>query len=184
MQCARKKCAMNVGVPAHAHLTATGQVMINARQAIWPVVRRALHQYWRWTRGMTLGVRGLVVDADQKILLISHTYVAGWQFPGGGVELGETLAQALARELVEEASIEILNPPVLHGIFYAGSESPRDYIALFVVRSFRQLHAPVSNREIAAQGFFSLDALPKDITTHTQARIAEVMFDAPRSDQW
>jgi 8-oxo-dGTP pyrophosphatase MutT (NUDIX family) len=133
---------------------------------------------------MTLGVRGVVVDADQKVLLVLHTYVAGWQFPGGGVEPGETLAEALARELVEEASIEILNPPILHGVYYAASESRRDHIALFVVRSFRRLRSPVPNREIAAQEFFSLDALPKSITTNTQARIAEVMFGAPRSDQW
>ena len=94
---------------------------------------------------MTLGVRGLVVDADQKIFLVSHTYVAGWQFPGGGVEPGETLVEALARELVEEANIEILEPPVLHGMFYGASESRRDHIALFVVRSFRQTRVPVPN---------------------------------------
>src|SRR5580700_4067658 len=102
--------------------------MNRALQAIWPLFRRALHQYWRWARGMTLGVRGLVVDADRKVLLVSHTYVAGWQFPGGGVEPGETLVEALARELIEEANIEILGPPVLHGIFYAATESRRDYV--------------------------------------------------------
>ena len=63
---------------------------------------------------MTLGVRGLVIDKDQRILLITRTYVPGWQLPGGGVEPGETMAEALARELVEEGNIEILEPPVLH----------------------------------------------------------------------
>jgi 8-oxo-dGTP pyrophosphatase MutT (NUDIX family) len=158
--------------------------MNRARQAIWPWMRRVLHQYWRWARGMTLGVRGLVVDADRNIFLVSHTYVAGWQFPGGGVEPGETLVEALARELAEEANIEILEPPVLHGMFYGASESRRDHIALFVVRSFRQTRVPVPNREIAAQRFFALDALPENTTTHTRARIAEVMLGAPRSDRW
>jgi 8-oxo-dGTP pyrophosphatase MutT (NUDIX family) len=158
--------------------------MIRARQAFWPLAQRALHQYWRWARGMTLGVRGLVVNADRKVYLVSHTYVAGWQFPGGGVEPGETLAEALARELVEEANIDILETPVLHGMFYAASESRRDHVALFVVRSFHQTRVPAPNAEIADQGFFSLDALPDSITTHTRARIAEVMFGAPRSDIW
>jgi len=57
---------------------------------------------------MTLGVRGLVIDADRRIFLITHTYVPGWHLPGGGVEPGETLIEALARELVEEGNIEIL----------------------------------------------------------------------------
>jgi 8-oxo-dGTP pyrophosphatase MutT (NUDIX family) len=38
----------------------------------------------------------------------------GWQLPGGGVEPGETMAEALARELVEEGNIEILEPPVFN----------------------------------------------------------------------
>ncbi len=53
-------------------------------------------------------MRGLVHDADQNsVFLIRHTYVPGWQLPGGGVEVGETAAEALERELVEEGNIEI-----------------------------------------------------------------------------
>ena len=36
---------------------------------------------------------------------------------GGGVERGETLVQALARELREEGSIEVVGTPPLHGVF-------------------------------------------------------------------
>ena len=84
---------------------------------------------------MTLGVRGLVVDADRRIFLITHTYVPGWHLPGGGVEPGETLIEALARELVEEGNIEILEPPMLHGMFFNSRVSQRDHVALFVVRA-------------------------------------------------
>jgi 8-oxo-dGTP pyrophosphatase MutT (NUDIX family) len=59
-----------------------------------------------------------VIDKDQRIFLVTHTYVPGWQLPGGGVEPGETMAEALARELMEEGNIEILEPPVLHGLFF------------------------------------------------------------------
>jgi 8-oxo-dGTP pyrophosphatase MutT (NUDIX family) len=138
--------------------------MNRVRQAIEPSIRRAFHLYWRWARGVTLGVRGLVIDKDQKIFLVTHTYVPGWQLPGGGVEPGETMAEALARELVEEGNIEILEPPVLHGLFFNSRVSQRDHVALFIVRSFRQQRVPVPNREIAAHGFFSLDAVPENTT--------------------
>ena len=152
--------------------------MNRVRQAFEPSIRRAFHLYLRWDRGVTLGVRGLVIDKDQRIFL------PGWQLPGGGVEPGETMAEALARELVEEGNIEILEPPVLHGLFFNSRVSQRDHVALFIVRSFRQQRVPVPSREIAAHGFYSFDALPENTTPGTRARIAEVMLGAPLSERW
>lgn len=57
------------------------------------LVGRAFHLYWRWARAMTLGVRGLVVDADRKIFLVKHTYVSGWQFPGVAWNLEKRLSR-------------------------------------------------------------------------------------------
>jgi 8-oxo-dGTP pyrophosphatase MutT (NUDIX family) len=158
--------------------------MNRLRQAFEPLIRRAFHLYWRFARGMTLGVRGLVIDKDQKIFLVTHTYAHGWQLPGGGVEPGETAAEALSRELFEEGNIEILEAPKLHGLFFNRSVSERDHVALFVVRAFRQQSAPKPNLEIAAHGFFPFDALPENMTRATRARIAEVMAGTPLSQWW
>jgi 8-oxo-dGTP pyrophosphatase MutT (NUDIX family) len=154
------------------------------RRALEPALRRVLHFYWRFARAMTLGVRALVIDANGRIFLVKHSYISGWYLPGGGVEAGETLLQALARELREEGNIEMTEAPRLHGMFFNDRVSRRDHVALFVVRGFRQSAAPVPDREIVAHGFFDLDALPNDTTASTRARIIEVLGGAPVSEQW
>jgi 8-oxo-dGTP pyrophosphatase MutT (NUDIX family) len=147
-------------------------------------MRRGMHLFWRLTRGLTLGVRALVLDDERRIFLVRHTYVRGWHLPGGGVEPGETLLAALARELGEEGNIELTAPPRLHGMFFNGRISRRDHVACYVVQAFRQSAQPAPNREIAASRFFALDELPGDTTAGTRARIAEILLGAPVSDTW
>jgi len=154
------------------------------RRRAEPALRRVLHLYWRLSRGMTLGVRAVVIDDEGRVFLVKHTYIAGWHLPGGGVEPGETMLEALARELKEEGNIELAGPPILHGVFLNLRISRRDHVALFVVRSFRQPAPPLPDREIMAHGFFAPDALPSDASPGTRARIAEVMTGAPISRYW
>jgi 8-oxo-dGTP pyrophosphatase MutT (NUDIX family) len=118
------------------------------------------------------------------VFLVKHSYAEGWHLPGGGVEAGETLLQALARELAEEGNIELTAPPVLHGIYFHPFYSNRDHVAVYVVRDFRQTAQPMPNREIVAHGFFPVDALPRDTTPGTRARIAEVAAGKLAAERW
>ncbi len=147
------------------------------------LIRRTMHLYWRFSRGMTLGVRGLVLDGDGKIFLIKHSYVPGWHLPGGGVEPGETALEALARELMEEGNLEIAAPEFF-GLYFNKLASNRDHVALYVIRSFRQTSAPKPNAEIVDHGFFAHDHLPADTTAATRARIAEVLEARPKNECW
>ena len=140
-----------------------------------PLVRRMLHLYWRFARGMTLGVRAVVLDRDARVFLVKHSYVSGWHLPGGGVETGQTFRDALRRELAEEGRIELVGEPVLHGVFLNGHVSRRDHVAVYVVRHFSQDRLPEANREIIACGFFDVAALPADTTEGTRLRISEVL---------
>ncbi|MBC8446424.1 MAG: NUDIX hydrolase [Chloroflexi bacterium] len=57
-----------------------------------------------------VGVGGVVVRDDGCVLLVQRGQDPGkgrWGLPGGLVELGETLAEALRREVGEECGIEI-----------------------------------------------------------------------------
>ena len=145
---------------------------------------RSLHAFWRWSRGLTLGVRGLVIDDAGRVFLVKHSYVRGWYLPGGGVEAGETLRQALARELREEGNIEIVKPAELYGIYFNPTNSKRDHVALFVIELYRQAAPPQKNREIVEHGFFAPTALPADATPATRARIGEVLQGKPSAERW
>jgi ADP-ribose pyrophosphatase YjhB (NUDIX family) len=145
------------------------------RKSFEPVLRRVFHLYWRFARGMTLGVRAVVLDGDNRVFLVKHSYVTGWHLPGGGVEVGETFRDALRRELAEEGRIELSGEPVLHGLFFNSHVSRRDHVAVYLIRHFRQDRLPEPNREIVACGFFAAGALPADTTEGTRLRISEVL---------
>ena len=149
-----------------------------------PALRWIFHLYWRFARGMTLGVRAVVLDSDNRVLLVKHSYVSGWYLPGGGVEVGETMLDALRRELMEEGRIELQGEPVLHGIFLNRHVSRRDHVAVYLVRQFSQDRLPKPNREIIASGFFAASALPDDTTKGTRLRIAEALQAKPLIATW
>ena len=154
------------------------------RRVLEPVIRRGLHFYWRFSRAATLGTRAMVIDGAGRIFLIKHTYVDGWHLPGGGVETGETLLEALTRELAEEGNIQLGAAPQLYGVYFNRRASQRDHVALFIVRDFRQDGNPKPNHEIAEHAFFPIDALPEDASRGTRARVAEVFGGAAISELW
>ena len=154
------------------------------RQALEPAIRRVLHFYWRFARGLTMGVRAVVIDTRGHVFLVKHSYVAGWHLPGGGVETGDTTLEAMARELLEEGGITAVGTPELHGLYFNAGASRRDHVAVFVIREFVQDGGPRHPREIIDCGFFPPGALPEGTTRGTRARLAEVLDGMSQSPRW
>ena len=148
------------------------------------LVSWGLHAYWRFSRGMTLGVRAVVLDPQNRVFLIRHTYVPGWHLPGGGVETGETALEALDRELREEACIAMDEPPALFGVFFNRRVSRRDHVLVYVIRRFTVLEVKQPDREIAEAGFFPLDRLPEETSAATRTRLAEILGGQAPSPNW
>lgn len=146
--------------------------------------QRLAHAVFRITRGMTLGVRAVVLNDSDEVCLVRHTYVPGWHLPGGGVEPGQTLEQALASELEQEANIRLTAEASLHGVFLNRGASNRDHVAVFVVRDYVQDGPKLADREIAEARFFPLGALPESTTRGTRARLREVLDEEPLTAEW
>jgi 8-oxo-dGTP pyrophosphatase MutT (NUDIX family) len=156
---------------------------MSLRTRFEPLIRPFFHLYARTRRGMTLGVRGMVVDAEGRVLLVRHTYVKGWHMPGGGVERGETAETAMARELVEEAGVRLTAPPLLVSIHSAEAKFRGDHILVYRIEAWAPC-PPTSRGEIAEIGWFAPGALPDGTTDGTRGRIAEAFGAAPRQPLW
>jgi FlaA1/EpsC-like NDP-sugar epimerase/ADP-ribose pyrophosphatase YjhB (NUDIX family) len=121
-----------------------------------------LHRYFLITRGMTLGVRALVTNDKSEILLIQHTYIPGWHLPGGGVDVGENIEQAVFREVYEECGIQDLKELKPLNLLHNHTVSPRDHVAYFSAKTASTPYIKSNNLEIKAARFFPLDDIPED----------------------
>jgi ADP-ribose pyrophosphatase YjhB (NUDIX family) len=137
----------------------------------------------RIRRPVTLGVRGIVRDRENRVLLVRHTYVPGWYLPGGAVDPGESVDEALAREILEEANVRVIGAPRLIAIYF-NRRGRNDHVALFEILDFEQMSMKLRDHEIAEARFFPLDALPEGITPATRARLDEYSNRAAISPLW
>lgn len=157
--------------------------MTTWRTRIEPFTRPLFFAWSRQSRGMTLGVRGVAVDAEGRVLLVKHTYLHGWWLPGGGVDRGETTHQAVIRELHEEAGVIAKGPPRLLSVHSNEPFFPGDHVVVFRLDAF-DLTERTSHGEIAEIGWFHPDALPEDATRATRDRLAEVFGGAAPDPNW
>lgn len=68
-------------------------------------------------RPHSVSVAGVIVDDHGRALLIKRRDNGHWEPPGGVVEPGETLPDALQREVLEETGIKIALPATLTGVY-------------------------------------------------------------------
>jgi ADP-ribose pyrophosphatase YjhB (NUDIX family) len=163
------------------------EVALAAQKTAAPPMRgltKVLRPFWRMRRGLTLGAQGVVIDGENRVLLVRHGYRPGWFFPGGGVEWNETIETALARELEEEVGVSLTEPTQLHGIFGNFTSFPGDHIAVFVVRHWQRKGNYRKRGEIAETGMFARSELPAATDAGTRTRLAEIFDRSPISPLW
>jgi len=148
----------------------------------------AYHRVARLTRAgrwpLTIGVRIVVRDGADQVLLVRHTYTPGWHFPGGAIDRRETAADAAVRELREEALIEATTPPRLVGVYLSTVNRKSDHILFFEAGDWRRVEGKARPLEIAEARFFPIRDLPEGTTGGTRRRLAELLGEAVPSAAW
>ena len=157
--------------------------MTTWRTRIEPFTRPLFFAHARASRGMTLGVRGVAVDADGHVLLVKHTYLHGWWLPGGGVERGQSCEDALIREMHEEAGLIVEGRPTLVSVHANERHFRGDHVLVYRIDRFT-LTNRTSHGEIAEIGWFDPAALPEDTHRATRDRLGEVLGEAEVSPVW
>lgn len=157
--------------------------MTTWRARIEPFTRPLFFARSRLTRGMTLGVRGVAVDAEGRVLLVKHTYVYGWWLPGGGIERGQTAEDAVVQEMREEAGLIVEGRPALISVHSNERYFRGDHVLVYRIDRFTMTDRS-SHGEIAEIGWFDPVALPEDTHRATRARLAEVFGEAEATPEW
>ncbi len=130
-----------------------------------------LKLYWRIVKPFTIGVRALIINKNGEVLLVKHTYSDLWYCPGGGVDKGEHLIDAIKRELKEELDLIVKDSPVLLGTYSNFFEHKNDFVSIFIIKEFEL--DPKQNLEIETWAFFAPDKIPETTSIGTKKRIAE-----------
>ena len=98
-------------------------------------------------------------DADGRVILLKRGFEPGagkWTFPGGFVDLGESVEQAASREVMEELRIEV-DLGGLVGVYSRGT----DRVVLIVYRG-TTAQAPQSTPEAIEVRAYARDDVPWD----------------------
>lgn len=104
-----------------------------------------------------LCVGAIAVD-DDRLLLVRRGHGPGageWSVPGGRVEAGETLAEAVVRELAEETGLEGVCGPLVGWVERVGDE--HHHVILDFAVTILDARAPVAGDDAAEAAWVPLD---------------------------
>jgi 8-oxo-dGTP pyrophosphatase MutT (NUDIX family) len=111
-----------------------------------------------------VGARGVILDDQNRLLLIQRSDNRRWAIPAGAMELGESMEDCAIREVWEETGLRAtsLTPFAFHTSYTYTNEWGHTYqqiLMSFLIHTWEGELVKVTEESVDA-GFFPLDALP------------------------
>lgn len=115
---------------------------------------------------MAVAAMGIVYSEEKGLLLEKRTDTGEWCTPGGAIELGESLEDALKREVKEETNLDIANPKLFDikanvHMIYPNKDEVYYTDVVYEINDFWGKLKP--DKESSELKFFNLNNLPKNI---------------------
>jgi 8-oxo-dGTP diphosphatase len=125
-----------------------------------------------------VGVGAIIVNPEGRLFLAQRGPLAKnerglWEFPGGSVEFGETLAHALAREMDEEFGIAIQVGDLLDVVDHILQDEKQHWVSpTYLCRIISGEPEIKEPEKCSASGWFFPDEVPADLSMITRQNLA------------
>lgn len=140
-----------------------------------------------------VGVGGVIIDRGRALLIRrgSEPLLGEWSIPGGTLELGESLGNGVARELLEETGIEVRVLDLIEvfdRIFLddgatatEGKQKPRFHFVIVDYLCERLAGEPQAGSDVTDVAFAREEELPRFHLTETATRVLKKAFAMDRA---
>lgn len=92
-------------------------------------------------------VTGVLMEEDRILLVKQQVGSRGWSLPGGKAEAGETLSQAVVRELAEETGLAVQVDKLLYVCDLPEAEPPVVHVTFLLSKLSGELRLPTNELE-------------------------------------
>jgi 8-oxo-dGTP diphosphatase len=152
------------------------RVSVQVRRAAIRLAYAGLRTYWFVARPRLVGVKCVLIEGED-VLLVRHTYGnRAWDLPGGTVRRREVPRETAKREMHEELGLRIEDWTAL-GELFVNTNHHDDNLHLFQARlEGRELDLNLT--ELGEAGWFPHDALPADLGRYVRPILKRVRVRA------
>jgi len=118
-----------------------------------------------------IGGARVILIRDGRVVLVRHWLSKDvWTLPGGGIDKGESPADAAKREVWEEVGYKVNSFDGRLGV-YRGRMGEKDSVIVLYTEDFEGGMKWLPNLEIMERGLFDLDNLPENLSPANRRRL-------------